>query len=231
MPVELTALGDSAVIVQFESRIDRKINARVLALQHAVECAEAPGITFVVPAYCTLTVGFDPLVIDRQTLDQHLTDLVSAIEQEPIDDQRSLPKKISIPVCYDSQFAPDLESVVAQTGRSPEEIIELHTRPVYRVFMLGFLPGFAYLGATPEELACRRHETPRRQVPARSIAIAGRQTAIYPMVSPGGWQVIGRTPVAPFDPGAPDPFLLRPGDAVAFHSISPTQFDQLEHDT
>lgn len=221
--IDLTPLGDSALLVRFEQRIDAEVNAQVLALHNAFDSDTVPGITFLVPAYCSLTVGFDPLVIDRHGLCRQIEAIAQAVEPAAAG---GTGRTVAIPVCYDEECGPDLPNVAAQTGLSVEEIVALHASPTYRVFMLGFLPGFAYLGTTPEPLNCSRKATARLTVPARSVAIAGRQTAIYPSSAPGGWQVIGRTHLRPFDPCRDEAFLFRAGDAVTFHAISHQEFER-----
>jgi KipI family sensor histidine kinase inhibitor len=136
-------------------------------------------------------------------------------------------KTITIPVCYDTSFGLDLKEVSGQTGLSAEEIIKIHTASLYRVFMLGFTPGFPYLGETDARISCSRKETPRQIVPEGSVGLAGRQTGIYPVASPGGWQIIGRTPLKIFNPGSENIFMIWPGDRVLFKSIDLKEFETL----
>jgi inhibitor of KinA len=141
----------------------------------------------------------------------------------------SIRDPVSIPVCYDEDLGPDLPAVAAFAGLGPADVIRLHAGATYRVFMLGFVPGFAYMGIVDDRIAIPRHATPRVRVPAGSVGIAGVQTGIYPAETPGGWQLIGRTPLAPFDPDRPEPFLLKAGDAVRFRPIDRDEFERLRH--
>jgi len=214
--------GDSALIVEFEERIDPIINARAIAVADAIHAAGVGGIRDVVPTYRSVAVSFDPL----QTDDDALVALISeaARTARPAIDDR---KPLLVPVCYGEEFGPDLAAVAALEGFDPADVIRLHAGQKYRVYMLGFVPGFAYLGIVDERIAAPRRSTPRVRVPAGSVGIAGSQTGIYPVETPGGWQIIGRTPIRPFDPNRTDPFLLRAGDAVEFYPIDRTEFGRL----
>jgi KipI family sensor histidine kinase inhibitor len=210
--------GDSAVIVEFEDRIDERINAQAIGLASAVESARLAGVRDVVPTYRTVAVYFDPLRTDHQAL----TDLLER-EAGAVDGRRSGPRAgrpHDIPVCYGGDFGPDLADVAAQARLSEAQVIASHSGTVYRVFMMGFVPGFTYLGTVDPAIAVPRRATPRRRVPAGSVGIAGLQTGIYPAETPGGWQLVGRTPLKLFDLARASPFLLKPGDTVRFHPIT-----------
>jgi len=215
----LVPAGDSAVIVEFEDRIDERINAQAIRLASAVESARIAGVRDVVPTYRTVAVYFDPLRTDHQAL----TDLIER-EAEAVDGVSwSGPRAggpHDIPVCYGGDFGPDLADVAAQARLSEAQVIARHSDTVYRVFMMGFVPGFTYLGTVDPAIAIPRRATPRLRVPAGSVGIAGLQTGIYPTETPGGWQLVGRTPLKLFDLARANPFLLKPGETVRFHPIT-----------
>jgi inhibitor of KinA len=209
-------------VVEFEEKIDPEINRRAVAVAETIQTAGLPGIRDVVPTFRSLTVHFDPLRVDYARLlaslereaDRAAT--VGAREAEPV----------QIPVCYGGELGPDLPAVAAFSGLAEQDVVRVHAARVYRVFMLGFVAGFAYLGIVDGRIAMPRHPAPRVRVPLGSVGVAGVQTGIYPAATPGGWQLIGRTPLKPFDPSRSDPFLLKAGDAVQFCPISREEFDR-----
>jgi inhibitor of KinA len=215
-------LGDSALLVKFEERIDRAINERCIALAEALDGRRIAGVRDVVPAYHTVGVYFDPLRTDRLRLEREL----HAIIRMPPPDAADLRPAIRVPVCYGAADGPDLADVARFAGCSPEEVVALHTEAVYRVFMLGFSPGFAYLGSVEPRIAAPRRATPRIAVPAGSVGIAGQQTGIYPSETPGGWQLVGRTPLRMFDLQRTAPSVLRAGDRVQFFAIGRDEWDR-----
>jgi KipI family sensor histidine kinase inhibitor len=215
--------GDAALLVEFADRMDAAINARVVHLWQAARRARLPGVRDVVPAYRSLAVYFDPLRTD-------VTALVAFLERSAADTvgaevTTAAPRRV--PVCYGGDFGPDLDLVAAAAGLSVVDAIAAHCAPVYRVFMIGFSPGFAYMGTVDSRIAVPRRATPRVNVPAGSVAIAGKQTGIYPSDTPGGWMLVGRTPVRPFDPSRPNPFLFKAGDGVQFHPIDVDEYRRL----
>ena len=214
--------GDSALIVEFEERIDPVVNAAAIALAEAIGAAGLAGVRDVVPAYRSVAIYFDPLHTSADAL-------VGCIQRHAASGSTSAtdPRPpLRIPVCYGGEYGPDLEAVAAFAHISDAEVIRIHTSTTYRVFMLGFVPGFAYLGIVDSRIAMPRHPTPRVRVPQGSVGIAGVQTGIYPAETPGGWQLIGQTSIKPFDPDRGEPFLMKPGDAVRFHAIDPTDFER-----
>ena len=215
--------GDSALIVEFEERIDPAINARAIALADSLQAAAIAGVRDVVPTYRSVAVFFDPLRTNYDTL-------LERIERDagrPAPDAARQAEPLRIPVCYGGDLGPDLGAVAAFGGISADEVIALHASATYRVFMLGFVPGFAYMGIVDARIAAPRHSTPRVRVPAGSVGIAGVQTGIYPTETPGGWQLIGRTPVKPFDANRAQPFLMKGGDAVRFYAIDRAEYERL----
>lgn len=204
--------GDSGWTVEFGEAIDPAVNERVLAFAAALEARPPDGVVEVVPTFCSATVYFDPLVADAERLAGRLRALAAA---PPAASGRAS-RLLEVPVRYGGEDGPDLEAVAREARLPAERVIALHASVEYRVYMLGFTPGFPYLGKVPEAIALPRLATPRARVPAGSVGIAGSQTGIYPMESPGGWRLIGRTPLRLYDPTRDRPFLLAPGDRVRF---------------
>jgi KipI family sensor histidine kinase inhibitor len=215
--VRFVSAGDAALIVEFPEVIDPQVNARVVALAAAIARAGVPGVRDVVPTYRSVAVYFDPLRTDRDAFVAELEKQTeAALGRHAFDASDAGTQPVQIPVVYGGDEGPDLSGVAAFAGLSEREVVRLHTARVYRVYMLGFVPGFAYMGSVDSRIAAPRHATPRLRVPAGSVAIAGAQTAIYPSETPGGWQLIGRTGVRLFDLSRPDPFLLEAGSSVRF---------------
>jgi inhibitor of KinA len=211
----IVSAGDAAVIVEFAERIDVAINARAIAVADAVRALAQTGIRDVVPTFRSVAIYFDPLRTEQDRLMERLLDLASTVPAPPSVD----PTPIRIPVQYGGTFGPDLSEVARFAGATESEVVALHTSTAYRVFMLGFVPGFAYMGIVDARIAAPRRPTPRTSVPAGSVAIAGAQTGIYPLETPGGWQLIGRTTVKPFDLARSDACLFKAGDVVQFYAV------------
>ena len=222
MDVRFLPAGDSAVVVEFGDRVDRALSERVLRLGASVRAAHIDGVLETVPTYRSLMVLHDPLAIPTGRLIDALEGLVHGGAHEAKDTTLW-----HIPACYDEPHAPDLADVAARTGLSPAQIIGHHASTIFHVYMLGFVPGFPYMGDLPDALVLPRRTDPRVKVPAGSIAIAAGQTAIYPVESPGGWHLIGATPVRLFDVRSPRPALLAPGDKVRFARVNPQEFDEI----
>lgn len=216
--------GDSALTVEFGGTIDPDTNDRVLFFEQAITTLEIPDIIEIVPTYRSLTVYFDPVHTDGTSLRKHLLELTTRLERH----SASVGRRIEIPVLYGGDYGPDLPDVAANAGLSPREVITLHRSVEYRVYMLGFCPGFPYLGTVPEPIAVPRLPEPRMKVPAGSVGIAGSQTGVYPQESPGGWRLIGRTPLHLYDPHRTKPFLFAAGDRVRFVEISQQDYERLD---
>jgi KipI family sensor histidine kinase inhibitor len=214
----IVAAGDSALLAQFDERVDPVINAHVVAVAAALRAARVPGVRDVVPTYRSVGVHFDPLKTDYDALVARIERLAATVKGEPL----AARQPIRVPVCYGGDFGPDLPLVARFAQLSEREVIDLHAGTTYRVFMLGFSPGFPYMGVVDARIAAPRRETPRVLVPGGSVGLAGEQTGVYPSDSPGGWQIIGRTPVARDD----RPFLLEAGDLVRFDPITRDEFDR-----
>lgn len=213
--------GDSVFIVEFEERIDPAVNASAIALADAIQQAQLAGVRDVVPTYRSVAIYFDPLRTPADALLQRLETEAARAAVAAVDTTAPL----RIPVCYGGIYGPDLPAVAAFARTSEADVITMHTAITYRVFMLGFVPGFAYLGIVDARIAVPRHATPRVRVPAGSVGIAGVQTGIYPAETPGGWQLIGRTPIKPYDAARSEPFLMKAGDAVQFYAIDQSTFE------
>ena len=219
------AQGDAALVVEFGSSIDRAVSARVNRLADAVRAAAVPGISEVVPTFRSLLVFYDPLQLDFDGAIARVRGLLGAGEGAG----RKV-RRVHMPACYDAEFGPDLAEVAAHAGMSRDDAMRLHASVDYHVYMLGFLPGFAYMGDVPDPLRLPRIQTPRVRVPARSLGLAFGQTGIYPLESPGGWRLIGVVPVELCDMAKSPPALLAPGDLVRFHPIDRRTFDMLRAD-
>ena len=223
----ISPLGDTALLIDFGNKIDENINKEVIARARQLKESLAAVIE-VVPAYSSVTVYFDLVKMKKQTpknklVYDHLKEAVEQLLLQPLPRKEEEERLIKIPVCYDPEFATDIHSVASKNNLSVEEVIALHVSKIYRVYMLGFLPGFSYLGEVDERIATPRKSEPQ-PVASGSVGIAGKQTGIYPLASPGGWQIIGRTDLKIFDANADEPALLKAGDRVQFYSITRNEF-------
>jgi len=203
-----------------------------MALYHYLCERKITGVLDLIPAYSSLTLVYDLATLIKKNPGQSVYAMMESQLQEAVRlvalDTGIVSNKVNIPVCYDPSLAPDLVELAASHQLTVEEVIQLHTAETYRVYMIGFLPGFAYMGSVDERIRTARKTSPRTKVPAGSVGIAGEQTGIYPLDSPGGWQLIGQTPLQLFDATQTDPCLLQPGDEVQFSSISLTVFHKLK---
>lgn len=221
MPITLAPVGDTGVLAVFEQRIAEEIGAQVAALDAAVRAAKIPGAGETVPAFASLLIRYDPLLTEYDAV----AGAVSALAEQLPPPKTDAGRLVTIPVCYGGAFGPDLAFVAQHAGLTEEEVIRRHTGRDYRIYMLGFLPGFPYLGGLDPKLFTPRLQNPRTAIPAGSVGIGGEQTGIYPVASPGGWQLIGRTPLRLFDPGRPVRYAA--GDRIRFTAITPEQFARL----
>lgn len=208
-PPRLHALGDAALLCELPAPAQLAVQQRIWAL--AAEAAQWPGVGEVLPGMNNLTLMFDPALADAASLGERVLVIWPKLKAGAI-----ASREVEVPVAYGGDDGPDLGHVAAHTGLAPDEVVRRHCAGEYVVYLLGFLPGFAFLGGLAPELATPRRAEPRTAVPSRSVGIGGEQTGIYPMASPGGWNLIGRTPLEIFDPSAREPTLLRPGDRVRF---------------
>ncbi len=227
-PFRLLLAGDRALAVEFGDAIDPRLAAQVRRLAARLAAAPPPGLVETVPTYRSLMVHYDPLAADPAALLAAVSEVAAQVAAESVaaargGDAAAAPwdggRLVEIPVVYGGEAGPDLPYVAERTGLAPDEVIRLHTAPTYLVFMLGFLPGFPYLGGLDPRLTTPRLPTPRLRIPAGSVGIGGQQTGVYPLESPGGWAIIGRTSLTLFDPTRPDPCVLAPGDRVRFVAV------------
>lgn len=232
IPYRFFSLGDSAITVDFGNCINETINNEVIRRFNQLQQDPLPGMIEAVPAYCSLTIHYDVLALkNKSTEGQNVFEWVQQqlLEKllQPIEYKEEKERLLEIPVCYEKEFALDIKQVAAIKNISIEEVIHIHTSKSYKVFMLGFLPGFSYMGEVDEKIAVPRKPQPVN-IAAGSVGIAGKQTGIYPMASPGGWQIIGQTPLKLFDVEKVEPTLLRAGDVVQFYSISKKEFEEIK---
>ena len=223
MPYEYPAyrtMGDRALLVEVGDRISSRINNRVRELFIALDRERVKGIKDITPSYRSILVVYDPLEIPLSILQNRIT----GIYKKANTCQMPEPGTLEIPVAYGGEYGPDLEWVAEYHQIRSEEVIHFHSETVYHVYMIGFTPGYPYLGELPEAIATPRRDTPRTSVPKGSVAIAQKQTGIYPVESPGGWQIIGRTPFSLFNPEASPPVPLQMGDQVKFFPINEEEF-------
>jgi KipI family sensor histidine kinase inhibitor len=212
----LRIAGDSAILIEWADEIDDAINERVHACAQFLRDCARPDIRDLIPAYASLLVCYDPA---RVAFAEMRAFLETVLQSAPTLNAR-VSRVIEIPTRYGGEFGPDLAFIAQRAGISEDQVVRLHTRVEYRVYLIGFAPGFAYLGSVPDPIAAPRLDTPRTRVPAGSVGIAGRQTGIYPSETPGGWRIIGRTRLTMFDPQRDPPTLLQPGDRVRFVSVT-----------
>lgn len=220
MPPVIRAMGDSAILLEWGHDIDRAISDQVLAAARRLGSDSVTGIVDLTPSYASLVIVFDPTVTDAQSVSEWAAKSLS----EYFDTDPPASRYWKIPLCYDPTLALDWQQVEQELGLSWQDITTLHSSISYRVFALGFLPGFPYLGETPSELTCQRHDKPLGRVPKSSVGLAGRQTGIYPADSPGGWKIIGRLPFDIVNLAQSEPMLFNAGDEVIFNPINIDEF-------
>ena len=212
-----------ALLLRFGEAIDPEVSDHILALYRALKLAHIAGLIEIIPAYTTLYIQFDPRRYTHEAVASIVQEYEARIDREPA----PAPRTLIIPVYYDTEAGWDLRRVADAHDLGIEEVIALHSSRTYRVYMIGFMPGFGYMGEVDERIATPRLTTPRADIPARSVAIANTQCAIYPMASPGGWNILGRTPLELFDPSLKGFSLLHPGDQVTFEPICRERFLEL----
>jgi inhibitor of KinA len=220
----LQRASDQSLLIYFGHQISLDAHDRVRRLVRLLELEPMEGLRNLHPAYCSLLIKFDPRKWRHDELERSLTRYLARLDDVALPP----PREVQIPVCYGGEHGPDLMHVSAMHGMTPAQVIELHSSATYLVYFLGFIPGFAYLGELPDALVTPRLATPRRSVPPGSVGIAGSQTGVYPFATPGGWRLLGRTPVSMFRPEQKELSLLSIGDRVRFAPISSEQFAALE---
>ncbi|WP_077213561.1 5-oxoprolinase subunit PxpB [Bacillus dakarensis] len=233
MTYVLHPMGDHAVVIEIGSKIESSAIQTIQEITNYLDETPPKWMIEYIPAFTTVTIVYDPIIAYKQSHQHSLPiDFIKLQLHEILSNltrNKSMTERIiEIPVCYGEEYGPDIETVAEVNGLSVDEVIELHSSANYLVYMIGFSPGFPYLGGMSERIATPRRKTPRLTIPARSVGIAGMQTGIYPIDTPGGWQLIGRTPIKLFQPEKEQPSLLRAGDTVIFKPISKKQFENWE---
>jgi inhibitor of KinA len=221
--MKIIPASDSSLLVELGSTISPEVHGQVIALFRALEARQERGIRSLHPAYTSVLVDFDPLQVTHEQVAEQIRQSASAAQASSDRGARV----VTIPVCYDLEFGPDLGDVAQHAGVTVEDVIQLHSAGTYLVYFLGFSPGFAYMGGLMEKLHTPRLATPRGFVAAGTVGIAGSQTGVYPVDSAGGWRLIGRTPLRMFDPHADPPTRLQPGDQVKFTAIDRAAFSEM----
>lgn len=216
--------SDHGLLLSYGAGIDLEAHRRVIAAAAALRASPLEGLRDLHPGYCTLLITLDPLAVDPEAIEDEVRRIVGGAAAP--DDEENV-RLVEVPVCYEDEFAPDLGEVARLHGMDTQTVVRLHSDAEYRVYFLGFAPGFPYLGGLPDALATPRLSTPRRRVPSGSVAIAGAQAGIYPFATPGGWRVLGRTPLRLFHSDRNPPALLAPGDAVRFSPVTAAEFRAL----
>lgn len=222
--VRYLVAGDSAVCVEFGNEISPEINKKIRAFKIAVEKSEIPGIVETVPTYRSLLVHYHPEVIGFKALTEEFDKLMGSLSSIPIPP----PTVIEIPVLYGGEMGPDIENVAEHNHKTVEEVIKIHTSEEYLIYMIGFIAGFPYLGGMSKEIATPRLKSPRVKIEGGSVGIAGEQTGIYPVASPGGWQLIGRTPLKLYDVDREKPVLLEAGQYIKFTAVTEEEYKKIE---
>ena len=202
--VKISTAGDSALLIEFGQEISPEINARITAFVHLLKAQHIEGVQDMIPAFTSLLINYDPRVVNYKS------------------------RVFEIPVCYGGEYGPDIENIAKHAGLTEEEVIEIHSSKDYLIYMLGFLPGFSYLGGLDERIHTPRLANPRIRIPAGSVGIGGSQTGIYPLDSPGGWQFLGMTPVKTYDPEREDPILFEAGNYIRFVPVSEEEYKQIK---
>lgn len=216
--------GDKVIVVEFGNEISQEINNKVMALYHVINSHHIKGIEELVPTYRSLMVQYNPSQVVYKELIDLLKELSENMRVEKLPNQRI----IEVPVIYGQEFGPDIEFVASHNNMSVNEVIQIHTSNDYPIYMLGFTPGFPYLGRMSDKIETPRLKTPRNKIPAGSVGIAGKQTGIYPIESPGGWQLIGITPIKLYDPYREPPILMQAGDFIRFVSVGLEEYRRIE---
>ena len=222
--VKILTEGDTSMLIVFGEEISPLINAKIASAVRLMKQQKIEGIVDIIPSFAALLINYNPQVVSYGTLKKRM----QAILSMDLDTQEAAKRVFEIPVCYGGEFGPDLENIAQHAGLSCEEVVEIHSSCDYLIYMLGFLPGFCYLGGLDERIHTPRLANPRLSIPAGSVGIGGSQTGIYPMDSPGGWQLMGKTPVRTYDPQREIPILVNAGEYIRFIPISEKEFSEIK---
>jgi KipI family sensor histidine kinase inhibitor len=224
MKAKIMVISDNSIIIEYPPTISQEVNRNIRDLVKEIKNKLSEEIVDIIPAYHNIIVGYDCLEVDPLVLSDKISAIVSEISKSDVKEREI----VEIPVCYEDPYGLDMDDVCEMHGISKEELIMKHTKPEYLVYMIGFTPGFPYLGGMDESLATPRKKEPRSKIPAGSVGIAGSQTGVYPITSPGGWQIIGRTPLKLFDPYRDNPVMIEAGQYIKYISISAKEFEDIE---
>lgn len=224
MKFEIKIAGDSALNLVFSDKISEEVSSSIRVAADKLESENLAAVIEVVPTFCSMMVYYDPTIMRMDEMCNLLRNKLKGVVEEKV----KLKRIIHIPVCYGGEFGPDIDFVAKNADLAVDEVIDIHTTPDYLIDMLGFLPGFAYLGGLDERLHTPRLDVPRTIIPAGSVGIGGSQTGIYPLASPGGWRLIGRTPIKTYDPNKEPAVLYKAGDYLHFDRISENEFQMIE---
>jgi KipI family sensor histidine kinase inhibitor len=222
--IRIVTAGDSSILIEFGREISPEINKRISALTQLMKEQHIEGVVDMIPAFCSLLINYDPRVISYDELKERLEHLLK-IETKAGEERRRI---FEIPVCYGGEYGPDLDNIARHAGLTPEEVVQIHSSRDYLIYMLGFLPGFCYLGGLDERIHTPRLANPRIKINAGSVGIGGSQTGIYPLDSPGGWQLMGMTPVKTYDPARETPILVEAGDYIRFVPVDEEEFKRIK---
>ena len=222
--IRILTAGDSALLIEFGKDISPETNRKITALVQLMREQHIEGIVDVIPAFCSLLINYDPRVLSYEELKERMEHLLKMETKTEATRKRIF----EIPVCYGGEYGPDIENIAEHAGLSIEEVIKIHSSKDYLIYMLGFLPGFTYLGGLDERIHTPRLASPRLKIRAGSVGIGGSQTGIYPLDSPGGWQLMGMTPVRTYDPERQTPILVEAGDYIRFIPIDKEEFLRIQ---
>ncbi len=213
-------VGDRGLLAEYGESIDPEINRKVRIMGLLLDRDRPRGVEEIIPTYRAVLIRYDPLETEPAVLEEALIGLEDRLDSITVPE----PERVEIPVCYGGPYGPDLDHVAQVNGLSADRVVEIHTSTAYQIYMIGFTPGFPFLGGMDERIATPRLESPRTAVPAGSVGIANNQTGMYPVTSPGGWQIIGRTPLRLFAPERENPFLYKAGDLIEYKPISEEEY-------
>lgn len=222
--IKILTAGDSSLLIEFGDEISPQINQKITATVQLMKEQHIEGVVDIIPAFCSLLINYDPRVVTFDELEARMKNLVKV----DIKAEAGKKKIFEIPVCYGGEYGPDIENIAQHAGLSVEEVIQIHSSRDYLIYMLGFLPGFTYLGGLDERIHTPRLANPRVKINAGSVGIGGSQTGIYPLDSPGGWQLMGMTPVKTYDPDREVPILVEAGDYIRFVPVSEEEYHRIK---
>lgn len=222
--IKIVAAGDSSLLIEFGNEINEEINRKITTIVQLMRDQQIEGVVDVIPAFCSLLINYDPRIVSFEKLERRMQGLVKMDLKGGFGRKRIF----EIPVCYGGEYGPDMGTIAAHAGLTEKEVIEIHSSRDYLIYMLGFLPGFCYLGGLDERIHTPRLANPRVKISAGSVGIGGSQTGIYPLDSPGGWQLMGMTPVKTYDPSRENPILLEAGDYIRFVPVDEAEYTRIK---